>query len=412
MRQHVRLIPGLGAAVAALVLASGCASGGSAARTQQARPAAPSPSVATGGSTSHGGHSAASPPAAPLRAGEWFTRLTVPQPYRPVPPPDATDDYHCFLVNPGLTRAAYLTGSEFLPQHADIVHHAIFFRVDPADVAEARRLDAAAPGQGWTCFGGTGINGSDGAAQQLDQGASWVAAWAPGSSERLAPAGTGYRLEPGSQLVMQVHYNLLASKGKPAGTDQSGIRLRLMDGTAKLRPLQTTLLPAAVELPCPAGESGPLCDRELAVLDVMHRFGNAAGATVAGLNLLCNAGRKPLAGQVQHCDRRVGEAGVVYALGGHMHLLGHSIKVELNPGTPRAKTLLDVRVYNFHDQSTRTLPSPVAISPGDNLRVTCTHDAGLRRQLPELHTLPPRYVVWGDGTSDEMCLGIVIWSRG
>jgi hypothetical protein len=24
---------------------------------------------------------------------------------------------------------------------------------------------------------------------------------------------------------------------------------------------------------------------------------------------------------------------------------------------------------------------------------------------------PPRYVVWGEGTADEMCLGLVVWSR-
>jgi hypothetical protein len=413
MRQRGWPVLGRAAAAAAVVLLAGCAGGGagpgSAVQAERLQPAVPSSSAAGTGHSSHSG--ATSPAAAPLRAGEWFTRLTMPQPYQPVPPPDATDDYRCFLVDPGLKRPAYLTGSEFLPQDADLVHHAIFFRVDPADVAEARRLDAAVPGEGWTCFGGTGISGHAGASQRLDQGADWVAAWAPGSTERLAPAGTGYALAPGSQLVMQVHYNLLASGGRAVGTDQSGIRLRLMDGAAKLRPLQTTLLPSAVELPCASGESGPLCDRELAVLDVMHRFGNAAGATVAGLNLLCDDGRKPTAGPVQHCDHRVSEAGVVYALGGHMHLLGRSIKVELNPGTPTAKTLLDVGVYDFHDQNTRALPQPVTIRPGDNLRVTCTHDASLRRKLPELRTLPARYVVWGDGTSDEMCLGIVVWSR-
>ena len=31
----------------------------------------------------------------------------------------------------------------------------------------------------------------------------------------------------------------------------------------------------------------------------------------------------------------------------------------------------------------------------------------LRKQLPQLKKLPPRYVVWGDGTSDEMCTGIM-----
>jgi hypothetical protein len=49
----------------------------------------------------------------------------------------------------------------------------------------------------------------------------------------------------------------------------------------------------------------------------------------------------------------------------------------------------------------------VEIGPGDTLRVTCTHDAGLRKLLPQLSKLPPRYVVWGDGTSDEMCIGIM-----
>jgi hypothetical protein len=35
----------------------------------------------------------------------------------------------------------------------------------------------------------------------------------------------------------------------------------------------------------------------------------------------------------------------------------------------------------------------------------------LRRQLPELQHQPPRYVVWGEGTSDEMCLGILTVTR-
>ncbi|MFG1704973.1 hypothetical protein ACFLIM_17435 [Nonomuraea sp. M3C6] len=31
-------------------------------------------------------------------------------------------------------------------------------------------------------------------------------------------------------------------------------------------------------------------------------------------------------------------------------------------------------------------------------------------KVPQLQKLPARYVVWGDGTSDEMCLGIAILS--
>jgi len=102
----------------------------------------------------------------------------------------------------------------------------------------------------------------------------------------------------------------------------------------------------------------------------------------------------------------------VYAALGHMHLLGRSIKIELNPGTTEAQTLLDVSLFNFDDQKLQPLPVPVYLKPGDMVRVTCTHDATLRRQLPQLRKLPPRYVIWGDGTSDEMCLGLLIATVG
>jgi hypothetical protein len=94
-----------------------------------------------------------------------------------------------------------------------------------------------------------------------------------------------------------------------------------------------------------------------------------------------------------------------------VHLLGRAVKIELNPGTPNAKTLLDVPAYNFDNQPYQVLPAPVKINTGDVLRVTCTHDANLRKMLPQLQNLPPRYVVWGDGTSDEMCLGLLIGTR-
>ena len=143
---------------------------------------------------------------------------------------------------------------------------------------------------------------------------------------------------------------------------------------------------------------------------MVHPFGDEVVATIEELNQRCNGGRPPLAGVIQHCDRPVPQSGTIYAVGGHMHLLGRSIKIELNPGTPHAQTLLDVATYNFDDQSIRALAQPVAVKPGDTLRVTCTHDAGLRKLLPQLRTQPARYVVWGDGTSDEMCLGLVIWT--
>jgi hypothetical protein len=40
-------------------------------------------------------------------------------------------------------------------------------------------------------------------------------------------------------------------------------------------------------------------------------------------------------------------------------------------------------------------------------RVECTFDPTLRQKLPELKNLEPRYITWGEGSSDEMCLGVI-----
>jgi hypothetical protein len=383
-------------AAVATMIAALAATGAACSRQGAGRtPASPSAPPSHG----HGGPFVA-PPAAPLRDGERFVNLTMPQPYAPSAPNGGTDEYRCFVVDPKLTDAAYLTGSQFLPQNVDIVHHAIFFRVSPGDAAKARALDDRTSGAGWRCFGDSGIDGD----------AAWVAHWAPGANEVLLREGLGYPMPPGSLLVMQVHYNLLTVSGRSDATDQSGIRLRLAAGTGSMTPLGTFLLPAPVELPCTAQESGRLCDRAAAVADVVHRFGEDAGSTVEDLSSGCNEGR-PAAGPTQRCDHTMDGAATVHAVAGHMHLLGRSIKVELNPGTAGARTLLDIPAYDFDDQAIRPLPSPVSIRRGDVLRVTCTHDAGLRRQIPQLQPLPPRYVVWGDGTSDEMCLGILIGTQ-
>ncbi|MFF5109596.1 hypothetical protein [Streptosporangium sp. NPDC000509] len=84
------------------------------------------------------------------------------------------------------------------------------------------------------------------------------------------------------------------------------------------------------------------------------------------------------------------------------------MKVEVNPAPTDAHTILDVPSFNFDDQKYEQLGTLFVLKAGDNLRVTCTHDAGLRKLLPQLKKLPLRYVVWGDGTSDEMCTGILV----
>ena len=41
------------------------------------------------------------------------------------------------------------------------------------------------------------------------------------------------------------------------------------------------------------------------------------------------------------------------------------------------------------------------------MSVTCRHSQQVRDVLPSFEGQPDRYVVWGEGTTDEMCLGIL-----
>ena len=89
-----------------------------------------------------------------------------------------------------------------------------------------------------------------------------------------------------------------------------------------------------------------------------------------------------------------------------MHLLGRSIRIEVNPGRADARTLLRMPVWDFDNQQARPV-KPLRLEPGDEVRVTCRHDQSIRDALPAFDGLPERYVVWGEGTADEMCLGIL-----
>jgi hypothetical protein len=361
------------------------------------------------------GHATTAAPAgAPLRAGERFLKVSLPGgPYTPSAPAAGKDDYRCFLVDPHLTSDTFVTGAEVVPGQPAIVHHAILFRLEPGQVAAAKTHDAVTPGRGWTCFGNAavpGVNDATSAVTSLDS-APWLAAWAPGGGESVFARGTGVRLAAGSQIVLQVHYNLRAID-QADGPDNTSVRLRLAPGSARLAAVHTMLIAAPVELPCTPQESGRLCDRNRALIDLSARFGQQAGATVAGLQLLCGGSLvAPRAGPTQHCDRTASRRLVVRAVAGHMHLLGRSISVTLNPGQPGEQTLLDRKVWDFDNQRATPLRHPVTVRPGDTLRVTCTHDASLRAAIPELANEQPRYVTWGEGTSDEMCLGIVLYTR-
>jgi hypothetical protein len=333
----------------------------------------------------------------------------------------SSDDYHCMLLDPKLTQDMYVTSAVVRPQQADLVHHVILFEASGANAVEARRLDAASGGRGWTCFGGpqlteTRASAGNAASDRLGS-PQWISAWVPGHATNDLPSGTGVLVHAGSLVVMQIHYNLLhAGHAHPPKPDRSSAVLRLVPASGStLTPLDTYLAPAPVELPCPRGSRGALCTRQAAFQAETRKYGQDAAFIPLGLLLLCKKTIADYPSDVgdgrdiaTSCDRTVNRPLRIYGVAGHMHLRGVDIRVELNPGTPRAQTLLHIPHWDFHWQDAYYLEHPVDASTGDTIRVSCRFDNSKAAQpVVGGSRLAPRYVLWGEGTTDEMCLGLL-----
>ena len=334
-------------------------------------------------------------------------KILMPNKYQPKGNNGGTDDYRCFLINPKVKENSILTQIKFIPQNEEIVHHAILFRLPAADVSKAKTIDPK--NQGWSCFGGSGI----GTMFQSFLTSPWLSAWVPGRNTDNAPAGYGYPFNKGDQIVLQVHYNLLQAKKGNVPTDRSTIVLNAVRANgAKVKMLGYELFPAPVELPCPSGTSSKLCDRKQSLMDLAARTSPQSALEVTGIAVMCNQNPfTPEPSLTSTCDRKINRNQLVIAAAPHMHLLGRSLKITVNPDTPNEKILLNRVNYDFDDQSSTVLPKPYEIKAGDTVRVQCTFDPTLRQKLPILRNQPAKYVTWGEGSSDEMCLGVLINSR-
>jgi len=152
------------------------------------------------------------------------------------------------------------------------------------------------------------------------------------------------------------------------------------------------------------GFTEPLCDRAAAKTELFEQYGLAGGIEDQLLRFCQTSVEElaargdPAAGTVaSSCDSPVRRPGTIVGVMGHMHTLGPNFRMTLNPGTPGEKVLLDIPNWNFDWQLNDDLVTPIRVAAGDTIRISCTWD---RSRDP---TRPPRYIMFAEGTEDEMC---------
>lgn len=287
--------------------------------------------------------------------------IEMPVDYEPRLSPD---DYRCFIVDWPESETKFVTGIGFNPGNSTTVHHVIAFMATPAQVATYQALDDAEEGPGYTCYGGPG-GPNDGTT-------GFLGGWAPGTDPYDFPAGTGVRVDPGSKVVMQVHYNQITWNGEP---DRTSVDVMLADSVDKEAQWAFYANPQwifGLDMPIPAGDP-----------DVVHSFSLDPTGFFGG-------------------------AFDMYQVGLHMHTRGTQATLDIVRENSDEACLLDIPRWDFDWQFPYRLKEPVRIDKGDQLRITCHWDNSPENQ-PSVGgmPMPPQDLNWGEGTNDEMCLGLV-----
>jgi hypothetical protein len=227
--------------------------------------------------------------------------------------------------------------------------------------------------------------------------------WTPGTVPIFHPEGTGRYLGADRVVIMQVHYNI-TDEPLP---DLTSVVLQFADDDEEIVPLLTKTVLAPVELPCPADATNPACDREVALQQVADRYEGSNSLSNwllrACSRSVADFADQPTSNIVSTCDDVVTDDGMVWEVLAHMHTRGKSFRIELNPDTPDAQVLLDIPNWDFNWQGEYQLMEPIEVKRGDVLRTTCVWDNTRGDEV--------RYVVWGEGTDDEMCIGTVTYTE-
>jgi tetratricopeptide (TPR) repeat protein len=282
-------------------------------------------------------------PAAPAFPNGWELGqpdivLMPSKPYTLRPGPE--DVYRDLVLKTPIASAVYVRAVEFKTNGAPI-HHAVI-RVDSTGASEQRD---GADGQ-------PGFNGMAWQSVQ-DPGGQFIG-WAPGRGPILSPDGMPWQLNPGSDLVVELH--MLAPK-KPHEI-QPTIGLFL----TKTPPVHTpvTVLMSFLLIDIPPGDS--------------HYVLTQTAELPVPVQLLS-----------------------VYP---HAHYLGKDMLATAAFPDGTSKTLLHIKDWSFHWQQDYRYEAPIALPAGTKITMQYTYDNSDKNQENPHH--PPVRVRLGPNSSDEM----------
>jgi Flp pilus assembly protein TadD len=256
-------------------------------------------------------------------------------------PATQTDAFRIFAIRVPVKQRAYVTGIEFLPGNPRVVHHANI-RIDRTDAT--RKLDQADP-----------LPGYDGLMpRSAEYPEGHFLGWTPGQVAPLVPPELAWTLEPGSDLVVQLHL-------QPSG---------------------------AVEEVLP---------------QIGFYFADRPPSRIPTILRLGSQGIDIAPGESNHVIRDSYELPVdvqLLAIQPHAHYRAREIRGVARFPDGTSRVVMHIKDWDFRWQHVYRQQTPIPLPKGTRLAMEYSYDNSDRN--PRNPELPPARVFWGQRSRDEM----------
>ena len=272
-------------------------------------------------------------------------------------PATGKDFYRCFVLPANLDADKWVSGVEYRPGNAGVVHHVSVF----VDTSGAARRLAKAQGTD------TGplisyLNPTPGNGPGFAPYAGSLGGWTPGHAPRKLPAGVALHLPKNADLVMEIHYHL---SGKPEkDKSQMGVYWAKEPVQKRLRVADISSATFSI----PPGDANYLVE--------------ASGFVPENITVL--------------------------SVTPHLHNLGKAMRVSATLPDGTFRLLVDVSRWDFAWQPSYRFVKPVQLPRGTRIDVSARFDN--TKENPNNPHRPPIAVKWGESTDDEMCTAFLAYT--
>jgi len=265
--------------------------------------------------------------------------VRMPQPYSV--PADGADVFRTFVIPVPTNAPRYVRALEFQPGNARVVHHA---NLGIDRTRSSRQLDARDPEPGY----------AGGMERDARYPEGQLLGWTPGQAPHPVPDGTQWRLEPDSDLIVQLH---LQPTGKRESVQVSAAFYFTADPPTR----------ATVGL----------------------RLGSETIDIPAGSDAWAIADRYQLPVDVD-----------AVAIQPHAHNLARKMQAMAILPDGAMRWLIAIDDWDFRWQDVYRYRTPVSLPKGSVITMSYVYDNSATNPRNPHH--PPQRVVWGQNTADEM----------